>query len=183
MGQPFFKNDRKEASFRKHPLMQGQENAILIHETNGDTVFQAPHAYEVIDQVGEMKHPGFAVLNNIAVTQEGRPLFENRFKNRAGKVENEPGFEAIRVLRPLDSDTYVILTMWETERAFQDWRQSDSYKEAHKNAARLPELTQRQSSPGLRMSPHISLSNSRRHVRRLIYGGKQNEVYLPNLRV
>ncbi len=172
MGQPFFKNDRKEASFRKHPLMQGQENAILIHETNGDTVFQAPHAYEVIDQVGEMKHPGFAVLNNIAVTQEGRPLFENRFKNRAGKVENEPGFEAIRVLRPLDSDTYVILTMWETERAFQDWRQSDSYKEAHKNAARLPELTQRQSSPGLRMSPHISLSNSRRHVRRLIYWRK-----------
>lgn len=122
---------------KKHPsenilLMQGQENAILIHETNGDTVFQAPHAYEVIDQVGEIKHPGFAVLNNIAVTQEGRPLFENRFKNRAGKVENEPGFEAIRVLRPLDSDTYVILTLWETESAFQDWQQSGSYKEAHK---------------------------------------------------
>lgn len=109
-------------------MMQGQENAILIHETSGDTVFQAPHAYEVIDQVGEIKHPGFAVLNNIAVTQEGRPLFENKFKNRAGKVENEPGFEAIRVLRPLDSDTYVILTLWETERAFQDWQQSDSYK-------------------------------------------------------
>lgn len=74
----------------------------------------------------------YAVLNNIAVTQEGRPLFENRFKNRAGKVENEPGFQAIRVLRPLEGDTYVILTLWEEEKAFQDWQQSNSYQEAHK---------------------------------------------------
>lgn len=74
----------------------------------------------------------YAVLNNIAVTQEGRPLFENRFKNRAGKVENEPGFKAIRVLRPLEGDTYVILTLWEEEKAFQNWQQSNSYQEAHK---------------------------------------------------
>ncbi|AMQ73460.1 MULTISPECIES: heme-degrading oxygenase HmoB [Bacillus] len=122
---------------KKHPsenmvLMQGEDNAVLIHETNGETVFQAPHSYESIDSVGEIKNPGYAVLNNIAVTQEGRPLFENRFKNRAGKVENEPGFQAIRVLRPLEGDTYVILTLWEEEKAFQDWQQSNSYQEAHK---------------------------------------------------
>ena len=61
---------------KKHPsenmvLMQGEDNAVLIHETNGETVFQAPHSYESIDSVGEIKNPGYAVLNNIAVTQEG----------------------------------------------------------------------------------------------------------------
>ena len=36
-------------------LMQGEDNAVLIHETNGETVFQAPHSYESIDSVGEIK--------------------------------------------------------------------------------------------------------------------------------
>lgn len=48
---------------KKHPsenmvLMQGEDNAVLIHETNGETVFQAPHSYESIDSVGEIKNPG-----------------------------------------------------------------------------------------------------------------------------
>ncbi|KYD03225.1 heme-degrading oxygenase HmoB [Bacillus atrophaeus] len=128
----FLKTIAEKNSSEHMLLMQGQENAILVHETEGPTVFQAPHQYESIDQAGEIRNPGFAVLNNIAVTPEGRPLFENRFKNRAGKVENEPGFEAIRVLRPIENDTYVILTLWETEKAFNDWQQSASYSEAHK---------------------------------------------------
>ncbi len=45
---------------KKHPsenmvLMQGEDNAVLIHETNGETVFQAPHSYESIDSVGKSK--------------------------------------------------------------------------------------------------------------------------------
>ena len=58
-------------------------------------------------------------------------------------MENEPGFKAIRVLRPLEGDTYVILTLWEEEKAFQDWQQSNSYQEAHKNAEHLPVSTRR----------------------------------------
>ncbi len=62
-------------------------------------------------------------------------------------MENEPGFEAIRVLRPLEGDTYVILTLWEEEKAFQGWRQSNSYQEAHKNAEHLQASTRRLFSP------------------------------------
>ena len=73
-------------------LMQGEDNAVLIHETNGETVFQAPHSYESIDSVGEIKIR-YAVLNNIAVTQEGRPLFENRFKTAPAKWKMNPVFK------------------------------------------------------------------------------------------
>lgn len=89
-------------------------------------------AYEVLDQKGQLEDGSYAVFNNIPVAEEGRELFESRFQNRAGLVEKEPGFAAIRILRPLDSDTYVILTMWEDESAFTTWQSSQAYSHAHK---------------------------------------------------
>lgn len=113
-------------------LLVSPDNAALLHETEGDTFFKEGRNYEVLDSVGEVVKNGFAVFNNIPVTEEGRPLFEHRFKNRAGKIETEPGFLALRVLRPTNSDTYVIFTLWEDEKSFLNWKESNSFKTAHK---------------------------------------------------
>jgi heme oxygenase (mycobilin-producing) len=113
-------------------IYQNEDRGILIHETTGETIFKEPRIYEVVDTVGQLKNEGFIVCNNIPVTDEGRPVFEFRFKNRAGLIENEPGFIAIRVLRPLNSDTYIIMTMWEREKDFKHWQQSKAYEQAHK---------------------------------------------------
>ncbi|MFC4322280.1 antibiotic biosynthesis monooxygenase family protein [Litchfieldia salsa] len=113
-------------------IYQNEDRCILIHETSGDTIFSEPRKYEVVDSVGEFLTEGFIVCNNIPVTDEGRPIFEYRFKNRAGLIEKEPGFIAIRVLRPLNSDTYIIMTMWESEKDFKNWQQSKAYEQAHK---------------------------------------------------
>ena len=75
-------------------------------------------------------------MNNIPVTEEGRPLLEYRFKNRAGLIESEPGFIAIRVLRPIKSDTYVILTVWQKESDFLKWTNSKSFHQAHNKKQR-----------------------------------------------
>ena len=97
------------------------------------------HLYEVLDAVGEMTgNDGFVVCNNIAVTEEGRPIFEHRFQNRAGLIEKEPGFRAIRILRPLTDDTYIIMTMWENEESFQAWQQSQSFERAHQKRPARP---------------------------------------------
>lgn len=113
-------------------IMVNQNGALLLHETDGASVFKEPRKYEVIDSVREWQKEGFVVMNNIPVTDEGRPIFEHQFKNRAGKVANEPGFIAIKVLRPLSSNTYVILTVWENEMSYQKWQSSSSYLDAHK---------------------------------------------------
>ena len=114
-------------------LMETNDSAMLVHETKSESLFNEPRKYEVIDSTGSLDQPeGFAVLNNIPVTDEGRPVFEDRFLNRPKLVENEPGFKAIRVLRPLSSNTYIILTMWENESAFEKWQQSKAYENAHK---------------------------------------------------
>lgn len=74
---------------------------MLIHETEGNSLFHEPRPYEVLDAVGLLGGE-FIVCNNIPVTDEGRPLFEHRFNQRARLIEKEPGFVAIRVLRPLN---------------------------------------------------------------------------------
>ena len=72
------------------------------------------------------------MLNNIPVTEDGRSTFEGRFQQRARLIEQEPGFQAIRVLRPLDTDTYVIMTIWGNESDFKNWQTSKAYEHAHK---------------------------------------------------
>jgi heme oxygenase (mycobilin-producing) len=111
-------------------LMVNQNGALLLHETNGSSFFKEPRKYDSIDSAGEWPKDGFVVMNNVPVTEEGRPLFEHYFKNRIGKIENESGFIAIRVLRPLSSNTYVILTVWENEMSYQRWQGSNSFFEA-----------------------------------------------------
>ncbi|MFC0272043.1 antibiotic biosynthesis monooxygenase family protein [Metabacillus herbersteinensis] len=121
----------------RHPneqllLMSNNDTGILFHETEDNSIFKEPKRYEVIDSTGGLPKNGFAVLNNIPVSDEGRPLFETRFKERAKLIEKEPGFASIRVLRPANSDTYIILTFWDTEQYFKDWQQSQAYNQAHK---------------------------------------------------
>ena len=111
-------------------LINGVE-AIILYETDGATLFPDVDIYEVLDASGDINGGYFAVFNNIPVTEEGRERFEERFNNRARKIENEPGFTAIRVLRPKNSDTYVILTLWTDEQSFKDWQQSNAYGSAH----------------------------------------------------
>ena len=112
-------------------FMHNEDTSLLAHETEGNSIFKAPRKYEVIISTGAIIVPsGFAVFNHIPVTDEGRPLFEYHYKNRAKLIEKEPGFLAIRVLRPSRLDTYIIFTLWKNESAFKQWQTSNSFSEA-----------------------------------------------------
>ncbi|RHW36619.1 antibiotic biosynthesis monooxygenase [Lysinibacillus yapensis] len=112
-------------------VLHGSGSSMLLHETEGKTLFATPRKYEVIDHVNDIQQSGYFVLNNIPVSEEGRPIFENRFLNRAGAIENEPGFIAYRLLRPIGSDTYVVLTQWTGPQSYEAWKNSKAFKEAH----------------------------------------------------
>lgn len=129
-------------------LIKGKNKTMYIIETdtqiNGENVQENDQSFEVIDSVNELRENTFAVFNNIPVTEEGRSLFEDRFNNRARKIEDEPGFAAIRVCRPINSDTYIILTLWESEADFENWRNSNAYKHAHKRRGTSEGIDQQQ---------------------------------------
>ncbi|MRG86949.1 antibiotic biosynthesis monooxygenase family protein [Salinibacillus xinjiangensis] len=113
-------------------VMQNVTSGLAYYEGNNDEVFEEERIYETVDMVGEMQDEGFVVMNHIPVTDEGRPIFEDRFKNRSGKIEDMPGFQALRILRPEQRNTYIVLSQWADEDSFISWKNSLSFKEAHK---------------------------------------------------
>lgn len=130
MEKIFVQHSSKEKLF----VMHGQGNSVLLHETESKkSLFASPRKFEVIDAVGSLEQKGFFVFNNIPVTEEGRPVFEHRFLNRARAVENEPGFIAFRLLRPIKSETYIVVTQWAGPHSFEAWKSSNAYNHAHAN--------------------------------------------------
>lgn len=145
-GTPEFMESLKEKYAAEGLIaMHGQGNSLLLHETEGKTVFQTPRRYEVISSSGTIQKDGYFVFNNIPVTDEGRPVFEHRFTERAGAIESEPGFIAFRLLRPLDSDTYIVMTEWSESTYYTRWKNSSSFDQAHSS----------KSQTGVDNTPHI----------------------------
>ncbi len=112
-----------------------EKQQLSINEI-GNNIWIASEAqkkkYEIIDQANTLQTKGIIVLNCIPVHDEKRRRFEERFLNRPRLIENEPGFVAIRVLRPVQDDIYIVLTQWQTEEAFRNWQASTGYQHAHR---------------------------------------------------
>src|SRR5699024_11640956 len=101
-------------------------------------VFSSGRAYEVLITKGKIQEEGYIVMNNIPVTDEGQPIFEDRFKQRQDEVDAMPGFQAFRLLRPLEGNTYVVFTQWASEQDFTNWKNYDQFKESQKGQATKP---------------------------------------------
>jgi len=76
----------------------------------------------------------FIVANRVSVAPGWEETFEERFRQRAGQVDKQPGFVRMQILKP-DSEElpYVVLTTWQDKASFQAWVGSDDFKLAHSN--------------------------------------------------
>lgn len=114
-------------------MLKNKDNSDTIEIVeDGRNIKIGKENYEIIDQGGALSDSGTVVLNCIPVKPEGREKFEERFLKRPKRIENEVGFKAIKVSRPLEGDTYIVLTQWSSEEAFRNWQNSDAYSHAHK---------------------------------------------------
>ena len=76
----------------------------------------------------------YIVANRIPVARGYEAMFEERFKNRAGQIDKQPGFVRMQVLKPeSDNSPFIVLTTWEDEQAFANWVKSEDFKIAHQN--------------------------------------------------
>ena len=79
------------------------------------------------------------VANRMHIAPDYAEQFEERFRTRAGLVDGMPGFISNMVLRPTaEDDPYVVLTLWETQEAFENWVNSDEFKKGHARSGTLP---------------------------------------------
>jgi len=134
-------------------FLQNENTSLLLHETEGSSLFKSPKEYGIIESLGHLalRH-GFALLHYIPVSDEGRPIFEYSCHTLAGQLAKVPGFETLRVLRPQTSDTYITLTVWKNAADLKKWQTSDMYNEAFsssktkaKHDQKLPQIFPRSS--------------------------------------
>ena len=79
------------------------------------------------------------VANRIYVTEEYAEAFEQRFRDRAGLVDQMPGFISNLVLRPVnEGDPYVVFTIWNSRQDFLNWVRSDAFVKGHAQSGSLP---------------------------------------------
>lgn len=105
-------------------LLNNPTTTALIHETDEKTIFSSARKFEVLDGFGPLKQEGFFALYNIPVSIEDRPAFEFELKNKLVSVKNQNGVNTMRLLRPIKSDTYVVMTSWKNEQAYAKWDSS-----------------------------------------------------------
>lgn len=74
----------------------------------------------------------FVAINAIEVPAERADEFARRFANRAGMVENSPGFLRFELLRPTDGGTrWLVATHWDSEASFDAWLGSRAFDQGH----------------------------------------------------
>ncbi len=64
----------------------------------------------------------------VGSAQEGERLAE-RFKNREGLVDNQPGYQGFELLK--GDGEYISVTRWASKEALENWMSSQAHGQAH----------------------------------------------------
>lgn len=76
----------------------------------------------------------YLVTNRVPVAPDWRQQFEQRFQQRAGQIDKQPGFVRMEIMAPQDEQSpYLVMTLWQDEASFMQWVNSEDFKLAHQN--------------------------------------------------
>jgi heme oxygenase (mycobilin-producing) len=75
-------------------------------------------------------------INAITVPADAGDELARRFAARAGAVDGQDGFEGFELLKPTDDrTTWLVVTRWRDESAFEAWLQSPAFAQGHAGTA------------------------------------------------
>jgi heme oxygenase (mycobilin-producing) len=76
-------------------------------------------------------------INAIEVPKERGDALAERFAARMGAVDDQDGFEGFELLKPTDErTTWLVVTRWRDEEAFDAWISSPAFMQGHAHAAK-----------------------------------------------
>jgi heme-degrading monooxygenase HmoA len=74
-------------------------------------------------------------INALTVAADTGDELARRFAARAGAVDNQEGFEGFELLQPTDGrTTWLVVTRWRDDEAFEAWRTSPAFGHGHGQA-------------------------------------------------
>ena len=75
-------------------------------------------------------------INAITVPENSGDELARRFGARAGAVDDQDGFEGFELLKPTDDrTTWLVVTRWRDEAAFDAWVRSPAFAHGHRSAS------------------------------------------------
>ena len=75
-------------------------------------------------------------INAITVPPDSGDELARRFAARAGAVDDRDGFEGFELLKPIDDrTTWLVVTRWRDEAAFEAWVNSPAFAQGHLSAS------------------------------------------------
>lgn len=116
-------------------LMNNNAGTVAYYEDDQKSIFASGRDYDILIDEGHIKETGYIVMNNIPIADEGKPIFETSFQERKSTLSDTPGFQAFKLLKPLSGNTYVVLTQWDSELSYENWKDSDAFSKAHKTTS------------------------------------------------
>lgn len=76
-------------------------------------------------------------INAITVASDSGDELAKRFAKRAGAVDDRDGFEGFELLQPTDDrTTWLVITRWRDEDAFNAWVSSPAFGAGHQSEAK-----------------------------------------------
>jgi heme oxygenase (mycobilin-producing) len=76
-------------------------------------------------------------INAITVAADSGDELAKRFAKRAGAVDDQDGFEGFELLQPTDDrTTWLVVTRWRDEDAFNAWVSSPAFGAGHQREAK-----------------------------------------------
>jgi heme-degrading monooxygenase HmoA len=76
-------------------------------------------------------------INAITVATDSGDELAKRFAARAGAVDDQDGFEGFELLKPTDDrTTWLVITRWRDEAAFEAWVSSPAFGAGHQSEAK-----------------------------------------------
>ncbi len=73
-------------------------------------------------------------INAITVPPDSGDELAGRFAARAGAVDGQEGFEGFELLKPTDDrNTWLVITRWRDEEAFDAWVSSPAFAHGHRS--------------------------------------------------
>ena len=111
-------------------LLSGNEKTVMLHETEGKTIFSLPQKYEVADTHGELTQKGYYVLYYLSLDGHQGDLLRQQFLERNDRLKKNLGIMSYRLLLPKKRKEHVIfISQWGGDAAYEAWVDSNEYAE------------------------------------------------------
>jgi heme-degrading monooxygenase HmoA len=85
----------------------------------------------------------YIAMNRFKIVKGHESDFEEIWKTRNTYLDGSPGFIEFNLLRGPEREDHVLYashTLWESESAFEDWTNSEAFRQAHAGAGKRGHL-------------------------------------------